>query len=292
MHDALSASAPFRIRFAAYLSERFPLAAHLPLVAIFFASAALVARALAGGGEIWWPGALVLALAFFQLRAFDEAKDADEDRRLYPERLLSRGVVTLAEVERAGLVAILVQAVLVATAGLRVVFAWALSFIFSLLMRVEFGVGDWLRPRPFAYAVTHNPVIGLYALLAGACTSAPLQPAFGWFAALACFAALAMELGRKLDRYEAVAGRAGTTLAILASEAAASACLALLLAAVAPAVRIEWRLVAVAVPAAVSLALLASARGPRRPGRAAAATAVFLLLGLVSAGAMALGVSS
>lgn len=289
VHPALSASAPFRIRFAAYLAERFPPAAHLPVVAVFFASAALVARALGGGGEVWWPGALILALAFFQLRAFDEAKDAEEDRRLYPERLLSRDIITLAEVEGAGQVAILVQAVLALAGGLRVALAWALAFAFSLLMRVEFGAGRWLRPRPFAYAVTHNPVIGFFALLAAACAGAPLRPAFGWFVALVCLAALVMELGRKLERYEADAGRMGTMLVILCCEAAATACLAALLAAMAPGMRGEWRLFAAALPAALSVALLGTARGARRERGIELATAVFLVLALVSAGASALG---
>ena len=67
------------------------------LTALFFGSAAWVATAL-GGGELrpqGWAGAAIVWLVFLHLRIFDEHKDAAQDRQAYPDRLLSRGVVTL-----------------------------------------------------------------------------------------------------------------------------------------------------------------------------------------------------
>jgi 4-hydroxybenzoate polyprenyltransferase len=212
------------------MGERFPLSAHLPLIALFFASATQAAIATNGGsGRIQWIAFAVLALAFFHLRIFDEIKDHEEDRVAHPERLLSRGVIRLNELRVAGAVAVVMEALLAATLGAAALGAWAVAFGFSVLMRFEFGAGRFLRGRPVLYAISHNPVIALLAAFCAVAATPALHPNFGWYLATVSAAAFVYELGRKSARYEESAGRYGFAVLWLGAQLAAAVFLAMLL---------------------------------------------------------------
>ena len=88
-------------RWVIYQRERFPLAAHAPLVAAFSASAVCFSSLLRGHAVAPSPAALVVAfttslLFFLQLRIADEFKDCEDDARFRPYRPVPRGLVTLA----------------------------------------------------------------------------------------------------------------------------------------------------------------------------------------------------
>ncbi|HZA50540.1 MAG TPA: hypothetical protein VE549_07355 [Myxococcaceae bacterium] len=208
--ELIAATAPFPVRFAAYIRERFPPQAHLPLIALFFASATQVSRATSvEAGRVPWVAFGVLALAFFHLRVFDELKDHEEDRVAHPERLLSRGVIRLGDLAVAGTVAIAVEALLAATLGAAALAAWCAAFAFSLLMRFEFGAPRVLRRRPVLYAVVHNPVVALLATFCAVAATPALDRDFAWYIATVSTAAFVFELGRRSARYEDSAGRYG-----------------------------------------------------------------------------------
>ena len=71
----------------------------VPLLTVFAAASVNVSAMLAGRPlpGIWaYVVAALLALGiFFQMRAFDEAKDLEDDRRYRPERPIPRGLVSL-----------------------------------------------------------------------------------------------------------------------------------------------------------------------------------------------------
>ena len=77
-----------------YQKERFPLARTLPLLGVFSAAAIAVSAAAGGRPYPGWGGfaaGLVLAmLVFFQMRACDEWKDLEDDRRYRPDRPIPR----------------------------------------------------------------------------------------------------------------------------------------------------------------------------------------------------------
>ncbi len=232
----LTATSPLTARAAGYLRERFPPGPYTVLVVLFFGSGVLCAAALAG---VPLPpraaaGGLVVWLVFFHLRVFDEHKDHALDQRAYPDRLLSRGVVTLPLLATMAGVAIVAEAVISALIGPQALLWWGLTFAFTVLMRLEFGVGRWLRARIFLYAVTHNPVVGLLAMYALACTGVPFTPAYLWYVAAASLGSLAFEIGRKLrqpgeeipgvDSYSSVHGRARAGAVLAAVILAAAGC--------------------------------------------------------------------
>jgi hypothetical protein len=215
----LTADSPLLLRIAGYLGERFPPAVYTLLVALFFGSAVLNAAALTAAplsGRVLL-GAPVVWLVFFHLRVFDEHKDYSLDLTAHPERLLSRGIVTLPLLARLAGIAIIIEALLSMLIGWHAAAAWAAALAFSVLMRLEFGIGEWLSARILLYAVTHNPIVGLLALLGFFCLGAGFTTQFLWFVAAASVASLAFELGRKIrlpqeehaevDSYSSVHGR-------------------------------------------------------------------------------------
>jgi len=159
----------------------------------------LVASALQGAEAKWaWQPPIVILLVFFHLRVFDEHKDAEEDMEAHPERILSRGIVDLLFLRKAALIAILLQAGLSASLGGHAFAWWAACFGFSVLMFVEFGVGEWLRKHMMVYAISHNPITPLLALFAWASTGLAYPDHFSWYLASTAAGALGFEIGRKI----------------------------------------------------------------------------------------------
>src|SRR5512137_1173348 len=100
----------------AYLQERFPPQANGVLIASYFAANYFLAHgvSLPAGAPLaltWrFPaGCLVLLLMFFHMRVIDEHRDYEQDCIVYPDRILSRGLVTLQQLRRIGIAAVLIE---------------------------------------------------------------------------------------------------------------------------------------------------------------------------------------
>lgn len=191
---------PLPMRLYGWLDERFPPVVYTVLVLLFYGSAVAVARASGGGGAAAPLAAVVVWLAFLHLRVFDEHKDFAKDVVAHPERLLSRGVVTLPLLARVGTIAIACEAALAALLGPRALLAWAAALAFSVAMRFEFGVGPWLERRLVAYAITHNPIVALLAVFLHTATGAGWSWAFVAYVAVVSAGSLGFEIGRKTRR--------------------------------------------------------------------------------------------
>lgn len=234
--DAATLASPWPRRFAAYLAERFPLARHGLLIVSYSSSNLFLARALTAPGEpMRWDRSSLLAgatllLFFFHLRVFDEHKDAADDRRLHPERVLSRGLVSLRQLRIAGAAAIALEAALAAAAGRAALLGWLVAFGFSLLMLAEFFAGRWLRDRLLAYAALHMLIMPLLALmLFSFATGQPAQRAPAWYwlyAWVGFFVTFNWEISRKIrapeeeregvQSYTRMLGTVGAARAVLA----------------------------------------------------------------------------
>ena len=264
MRGGATLASPWPRRFAAYLAERFPLARHGLLIVSYSSSNLFLARALTEpGAPMRWDRSSLLAAAtlllfFFHLRVFDEHKDAEDDRRLHPERVLSRGLVTLAHLKIAGGVAIALEVALAAAAGRAAFLGWLAAFGFSLLMLAEFFAGRWLRDRLLVYAALHMLVMPLLAamLFSFATGRPPLQAPF-WFwvyAWVGFFVTFNWEISRKIrapeeeregvQSYTRTLGTFGAAWAVLAVRAVDTAMVA----------AVGWRL---DLPAWFYLALVA-----------------------------------
>jgi hypothetical protein len=291
----LTPTSPIHRRLWAYLQERFPPVAYTLLVALFFGSAVLVARAWDVSSPVpplSWLGGVVVWLAFLHLRLMDESKDFEQDVATHPERVLSRGIVTLPLLKRLLIIVLVAEAVLAALLGPTALLWWGAALAYSLAMWAEFGVGSWLSKHIVLYAITHNPVVALLALFAHGATGVAWDNRFIWYLLMVSFGSLAFEIGRKMrtpdeevagvETYSSALGRgrAGWLLRLVILLAAAFGGLAIM--AVGSAT--PWTIVGMTLLWAGAL-LAYWAAGPATPSkRVDGACSVFLLLSFIGAG--------
>lgn len=228
-------------RWWIYQRERFPVAAHGPLIAAFSLSAVCYSALVRGASSITWAAALVAFatafLFFLQLRIADEFKDAEEDARFRPYRPVPRGLVTLRELGVLGAAAALVQLALAAGYDARLLAILVVVLGYLALMSVEFFAPAWLRARPFLYMASHMLIMPLVDFYATACDWLPagagLAPALAWFLLISYFNGVVIEVGRKIrapadeeegvETYSAVWGRRGAVAAWLGAMALCAA---------------------------------------------------------------------
>lgn len=194
-------------RWWTYQRERFPLAAHLPLIAVFSLSALLHSAWLrTGSAHLGWAdaaGAVGLAFGFFLLlRIADEFKDAAKDAAHRPYRPVPRGLVSLRELGAVGVVTAALQLIIALALGPGVTVVLLIGWAYFGLMTVEFFVPTWLEARASLYMASHMLILPLIALTVTACDWAgadavpPLS--LGWFLAATYASGLGLELGRKI----------------------------------------------------------------------------------------------
>jgi 4-hydroxybenzoate polyprenyltransferase len=177
------------------------------LLVLVFSLAMLTSTARLG--DMTLPGLTVLLAAtvsaflfFVQLRVGDEFKDAPGDYCHRPHLPVPRGLVSLRELGWLALGGAIVQAALALWLAPSMLLLLLLVWGYLLLMRYEFGIGEWLTPRPLAYLITHMPSMALIAgyvsawiwLPAGAAPPAGLV----WLLLLGIGGGLVIEFGRKL----------------------------------------------------------------------------------------------
>lgn len=227
-----------------YQRERFPLAAHGPLIAAFSACAVSYAALLRHDEPQppAWPAfviAFVVCLGFFfQLRVADEFKDAEEDARWRPYRPVPRGLVTLRSLALAGVAVAILQAALTLlwspVLGLWLLLVWT----YFTLMSIEFGIGRWLRARPLTYMLSHLFIMPLIDFYGTACdwvhVSGAMPDGLACFVAASYFNGIVIEMGRKIrapadeelgvGTYTAIWGARIATTGWLAALVAAALC--------------------------------------------------------------------
>jgi len=194
-------------RWWIYQRERFPLAAHVPLIAAFSISAVSYSALLRGGTRFPGWGALLVAFPtagffFLQLRIADEFKDQEEDRRYRPSRPVPRGLVRLRELAAIGLGGALVQLALALCWDPTLTPLLAGVWLYLGLMTCEFFARAWLKARPLTYLWTHMlimPLVDLYVTAVDWLPARRLPPrGLAWFLLVSFFCGTVVEIGRKL----------------------------------------------------------------------------------------------
>lgn len=235
---------PYAARLWLYLGQRFPLFRHGILIFSYFSANQFLAQAVTrGDAPMVYDGAsvlnfLLLFCLFFHLRVFDEHKDRASDVAAYPDRYLTRGVFTYAELWRLGLAAIAVEAVLAIVAGPAAVVTWLVVLGWSLLMYREYFVREWLRRHIFVYAVTHTTIMFGFDLLIWSVTTGrwlwEVDGLYVIYALNGVFVAFTFEFARKIrvpedehaqvDSYSKYLGPFGAAWLVLGVMAGATLC--------------------------------------------------------------------
>ena len=188
-----------------YQKERFPLAKTAPILAVFSAASILVSAELAGRSPPGWgafaAGFVVAFLIFFQMRACDEFKDLEDDRRYRPERPIPRGLVSLRLILTLGALSMPLAILAVWLWHPPVLWLLALVWLWLLAMTAEFGVPAWLKARPVIYLVSHMAIMPLIDLLLTGMEWVPggsVGPGLWLFLLLSLANGCVLEIGRKL----------------------------------------------------------------------------------------------
>lgn len=200
------------INLSAYLRERFPLI-NMALFAILFMTVYAVAdfytaEATAAAGGFKWQhswGILATISFFFRLRVFDEIKDFQLDSLNHPQRVLQSGRINLRQLISLSIAGTLFEIAWSIYMGIPTLLCWILAAGYSLLMRYEFFVGEYLKKRLLLYAITHMLVMPLIILWVWSA----FVPGFGlgleyfMLAALSLLGGFSFELARKIHATEA-----------------------------------------------------------------------------------------
>lgn len=106
-------------------------------------------------------GVLAVISFFFRLRVFDEIKDFKTDNKLYPHRVLQSGRIGLKELKLLAAILFISELIWSALSGWPTLILWIVTVGYSLLMRYEFFVAEYLRKRLVLYAISHMLIMPL-----------------------------------------------------------------------------------------------------------------------------------
>ncbi|MCP4131576.1 MAG: hypothetical protein GY754_11410 [bacterium] len=158
-------------KYFEYTKERFPIPGVMLYAGTLFYASYMFGNLFSGTSPFSVSQSLigfaVIFLALLHLRVFDEHKDYEDDKVAHPERLLSKGIITLADLRKLLFVVLLIEVNLSIYAGKAQAILWVLILAWSLLMFVEFFVPNFLNRHMGLYLLTHQlivPIIVLYGL--------------------------------------------------------------------------------------------------------------------------------
>ena len=154
-----------------YFSKRFPLFLSLLLAAGFFLPGYLLAgrlwpQALPLSYPVLFAGIGLILLFMLHLRIFDEHKDFVADQRAHPNRILSRGLITLSGLRKILSVVLWLELTLALVLPLSLFFVWVFMLLYSLLMLKEFFLPRFLDRHITLYMLSHQKIIFFFVLFA------------------------------------------------------------------------------------------------------------------------------
>jgi 4-hydroxybenzoate polyprenyltransferase len=235
------AAAPSAFTFAAYrkyLSERFPPALNGFLAFLLYSCTLLASvrmRGLAVPGPLaYLAGYLWVVCVFYHLRVLDDLKDREADVRAYPDRVLSRGLLSYRHLAVTGFLAVALETALAGALGPKILCLHLATLAYSLLMFKEFFIREWLKRHLFWYGISHMFILAFmdFNILQMAAARGPVIriPDFFLFAFLGFCMTFSLEVARKIriapvekadvDTYSKVIGIRGSLLLSASFQAA------------------------------------------------------------------------
>lgn len=172
-------------KYYLYTKERFPIPATFPYAAALYYMSYFFPGIIGSRGPCNLAesivGCMVFFMALFQIRILDEHKDYAKDVIAHPDRMLSKGVITLAELRKLMYVMVALQTVMALYLGPVPFIAWLALEAFSLLMFKEFFAPEFLNRQMWLYLLSHQLSVPLALLFgisqrADLCYLASMQP--------------------------------------------------------------------------------------------------------------------
>jgi 4-hydroxybenzoate polyprenyltransferase len=109
-------------------------------------------------------GFLTVFLIFFHLRLFDDLKDYDKDRSRFPDRLLSKELITVNQIKYVSVLIIGLETIFSSILGLQAILFYLIVLFYSILMYFEFFIKDRLKKNVLVYNFSHQILIVLMGI--------------------------------------------------------------------------------------------------------------------------------
>ncbi len=219
-------------KWIVFVWERFPPYTYLPFMLLFFSAHYVFYKnnVLINVPIIKLTILLLGTLIFFfKLRLYDEIKDYENDLKVYPNRPLTRGLLTHKNIHTGIYISIFLELIAFSIFGFIGLIAIAVPIIYSLLMYKEFFVRHWIRSHLTLYAISHTLVATFFSLALLATFKSTyiwnLDKNFYLFALLSWFLFNIFEFGRKtfisteerrgIESYSKIYGRFGAILLVV-----------------------------------------------------------------------------
>lgn len=152
-------------KYISYFNERFPIPGVLlysgSLFWLSYSFANIYAQRSSWNSLDFILGLILFFLIFLHLRIFDEHKDYARDIIAYPERLLSRGVISLRDLRILLYPVLIIEAAIALFLGIAVGIAWLGALLWTLLMLKEFFIPEYLNKRIGMYLISHQLLVPL-----------------------------------------------------------------------------------------------------------------------------------
>lgn len=219
-------------KYFQWAKERFPIPAVLILSASMFYLSYFYVNIFKNQGPInsfeSVLGVLVVFFVMLHLRVFDEHKDYDKDKIAHPDRVLSKGIITLKDLKLLLAFSIVIEIAFSFYIGTMQLVVWFVIMCWSLLMLFEFFCPEFLNKRMGLYLITHQLLIPIIAIFGFSQRYNFLETSsqdLKWiiiFLIYVMFVSITYEIGRKTwsedrehehaDSYTKVWGRTGTVI--------------------------------------------------------------------------------
>lgn len=184
----ISHSSPLSHRLLAYTNERFPLVPILLFVFLLTSGYSHLFASWLGQSFGWqepklWITMGTVFLFMLQLRMADEIKDFDKDSKAFPERILSRGIISLGLVRGILYSTILVELLLSFAMGTSHLLVMIVMQVWANLMAQEFFCKEFLDPKVTLNLFLHQLILVPLAIFSALpfITLEQLQSAQGLF---------------------------------------------------------------------------------------------------------------
>ncbi len=162
MNTTRTISKPFSSRVSIYFKEMFPILVYLPYVIALYLCLNFASQAIAKSDiiiDIYGVVGMVSALAMMLLmRTFDDLKDVEIDKDLFPERAIPRGDVKVADIVALCITSFIILLIANLFFAPKTLIPFTIMIVYALLTYKWFFAEAIHRKNLFLTMLTHQPV--------------------------------------------------------------------------------------------------------------------------------------
>jgi hypothetical protein len=150
------------VRLWTYSTEMFPILIYLPYVVALYICLNFTTQAVTSGSIVVDVNCLVgMITAFFmmlQMRTFDDLKDIEIDKDLFPERATPRGAVLKSDIVLLSVISFVILVMTNLFLGQRTLLVFSIMMVYALLTFKWFFAEKFHRDHIFFTMLTHQPL--------------------------------------------------------------------------------------------------------------------------------------